>query len=840
MSITSTKLKANEKVHQIGQSIFAIDRKYTDLLAIGQGSYGVVCSAIDSSTKRKVAIKKISPMCKHIEDSKHVLREIRLMRYLGVHENIVKLEDLHVRESADEIYIIMELFDTDLHRVISSKQPLTENHLKYFFFQLICGVRFLHQNRIIHRDLKPGNLLVSRDCKLRITDFGLARERPIGRMHEDPDSSIDDPMTEHVVTRWYRACELMLLPDGLYTYAVDMWACGCILGEMLGRKPMFPGKNFVHQLTLIFDVMGCPKLSETNHIRNGQARKFLDAQVGKRKRPLTALFPSASIECLSLLDDLLVFDPMKRCSAEESLLSPFFDSVGIGSKSLIFPVVDSGLEFAFERSTADKMQFREFVIREVMDFKRSRGLVKGPTIHSTGMPKHAPSAGASSGDPRAHDTNSVSSGPSSGRLASAAQLLVPSSSPSVKSATLRKDGDSSRLRSTGLDIRDHDEFGEEVITGAYQSHNSASPHKPLVLGNNIISSVHDTKVTSTKAPSITARDLSHKQVSPQQRPISSRGRTAWADGDNKLECENVVTSTVFKVLTPTRKSSASSLMSQGQGQVTEESLKKLDDPLIVEQALNVLRSPSATAANSPSRDTLRIIGRSNSISRPSHDRLPSSLLRDELEDGTHYTAIPVAMSSGVRRSLDTDQDYRIENRPSMQTQARPSMQTQARYIESANDDDEKDDDVSEADEIEATVVEKAIQPQKRPLTTAKAPNFSVMSWQRKQQTTNLEPQQDENLNQKMTDDKARRLSGLASLLRPTASSSYRSGAQQQPTMQPTYPENNRSSSAPRRASSGPRPAEPARAISGTHMPNGNGATANVRSRSTGRFYRDKL
>lgn len=134
-------------------------------------------------------------------DAKHVLREIMLMRHMGKHENIITLEDLILRENNDELYIVMELLDSDLHRVLQSKQVLTESHYKYFLFQLLCGVKYLHDNKIIHRDLKPGNLLVSKDCKLRITDFGLARERP--------DNIEDGPMTEHVVTRWYRAPELM-------------------------------------------------------------------------------------------------------------------------------------------------------------------------------------------------------------------------------------------------------------------------------------------------------------------------------------------------------------------------------------------------------------------------------------------------------------------------------------------------------------------------------------------------------------------------------------------------------------------------------------------------------
>jgi serine/threonine protein kinase len=150
---------------------------------------------------------------------------------------------------------------------------------------------------------------------MRITDFGLARERPSGR-GIDPDDQIDEPMTEHVVTRWYRPPELMLCPDGLYTYAVDMWSCGCILGEMLGRQPMFPGKNFVHQLELIFDVIGSPLSSQVAHITNQQARKFLDSQAHKRRKPLQLLFKTASAPAIALIDALLAFEPDDRINGK--------------------------------------------------------------------------------------------------------------------------------------------------------------------------------------------------------------------------------------------------------------------------------------------------------------------------------------------------------------------------------------------------------------------------------------------------------------------------------------------------------------------------------------------
>lgn len=96
---------------------------------------------------------------------------------------------------------------------------------------------------MLHRDLKPSNLLLNANCDLKIGDFGLART-----------TSETDFMTEYVVTRWYRAPEL-LLNCSEYTAAIDIWSVGCILGEIMTRKPLFPGKDYVHQLRLITEVV---------------------------------------------------------------------------------------------------------------------------------------------------------------------------------------------------------------------------------------------------------------------------------------------------------------------------------------------------------------------------------------------------------------------------------------------------------------------------------------------------------------------------------------------------------------------------------------------------------
>ena len=360
-----------EELHRIGDTEFYLQDNFSNLKEIGRGSYGVVVSALDSKKERHVAIKKISPMAKHTMDAKHVLREIRLMRHMGRHDNIISLEDLIIRENADELYIVMELLDSDLHRVLQSKQPLTESHFRTFMHQLFCGVKYLHDNRIIHRDLKPGNLLVTRDCKLRITDFGLARERPEGK-GGNLDTDIDVPMTEHVVTRWYRPPELMLCPDGLYDYAVDMWSCGCIFGEMLGRRPLFPGKNFIHQLTLIFDIIGSPNPSEVAHIRNLQAIKFLESQRAKDKTPFQMIYPDASKGAIAMLECLLLFTPNERFNADEALKSPYLAAIK-DTPSLIFPPVSEMFEFCFERTNLSKYQLKQMIINESRSLRNDKG-----------------------------------------------------------------------------------------------------------------------------------------------------------------------------------------------------------------------------------------------------------------------------------------------------------------------------------------------------------------------------------------------------------------------------------------------------------------------------------
>ncbi len=234
-----------------GNHTFTVDTKYSFNRVIGSGAYGVVISAEDTQSKTRVAIKMVPKAFQDEIDAKRILREIKLLKHFK-HENIVSIVDMmppmarYVDDFTD-VYIVSELMETDLYRIIYSKQSLSLDHVQYFIYQVLRALKYIHSANVLHRDLKPSNLLVNSNCDLKVCDFGLARG--VYGPDQIKDSSKRHLLTEYVVTRWYRAPEIMLACHE-YDKPVDVWSTGCILAELLSRKPLFPGEDYIDQVRM--------------------------------------------------------------------------------------------------------------------------------------------------------------------------------------------------------------------------------------------------------------------------------------------------------------------------------------------------------------------------------------------------------------------------------------------------------------------------------------------------------------------------------------------------------------------------------------------------------------
>ncbi|KAJ1728546.1 mitogen activated protein kinase [Coemansia biformis] len=289
---------------------------YNVTQVIGQGAYGTVCSAKHIPSGVDVAIKRIGPF-----DSamlcQRTLREIKLLKHFN-HENIITIYDvvnLRPRNDFNYVYIVQELLDIDLHRIIKT-QPLSEEHVQYFLYQILRALKSIHSCNVLHRDLKPANILLNANCDLKVCDFGLARGS------NDDNEKSESFLTEYVATRWYRAPEIMLSFKE-YTKAIDIWSVGCIMAEMLSKMPLFPGRDYHHQLKLIFDVLGTPRSDAYLGIKSQRARDYICSLPFKAKANFSKMFPYASPLAIDLMDKMLNFNPKKRITVEEALAHPY-------------------------------------------------------------------------------------------------------------------------------------------------------------------------------------------------------------------------------------------------------------------------------------------------------------------------------------------------------------------------------------------------------------------------------------------------------------------------------------------------------------------------------------
>lgn len=329
---------------------FDVAPRYTNLSYIGEGAYGMVVSATDSNSSQRVAIKKISPF-EHQTYCQRTLREIKILVSFN-HENIISIKDI-IRatniEDMKDVYIVQDLMETDLYKLLKT-QHLSNDHICYFLYQILRGLKYIHSANVIHRDLKPSNLLLNTTCDLKICDFGLARVA-------DPTHDHTGFLTEYVATRWYRAPEIMLNSKG-YTKSIDIWSVGCILAEMISNRPIFPGKHYLDQLNHILGVLGSPSREDLNCIINDKARAYLVSLPEKRQVPWSSLYARADEKALNLLDKMLTFNPNKRISVEDALAHPYLDQYYDPADE---PVAETPFTFHEEFDDLPKDRLKEMI-----------------------------------------------------------------------------------------------------------------------------------------------------------------------------------------------------------------------------------------------------------------------------------------------------------------------------------------------------------------------------------------------------------------------------------------------------------------------------------------------
>ena len=366
-----------------------VSERYKKVARIGEGTYGIVYKAIDQQTQKIVALKRCLP---HHQASDGfpitTLREIQILREISLsaqdddhcegdgdkddhskqsnsvkkssHENIVSLLEVAVGSKSSSVFLVFEYAHFDLAKLIDehyakySKSPFTLSETKCLTRQLFSAVGYLHERWIIHRDLKLSNLLYDKDRGiLKLADFGLARKIKRGEQGGDVDGaksqsrsnrrpwfpSTPPPiLTPKVVSLWYRPPELLLNAES-YTMAIDQWAAGCIIAELLLGQPLFRGKNDLDQLNKIMDILGAPLVNdwpgllEMPLVKSGSvelpfslaaestsnSQALLGPSIGRYSgKRLLDIFSNLTVGGIEILTKLLMYDPAGRWTANQA------------------------------------------------------------------------------------------------------------------------------------------------------------------------------------------------------------------------------------------------------------------------------------------------------------------------------------------------------------------------------------------------------------------------------------------------------------------------------------------------------------------------------------------
>ncbi|XP_028293432.1 MAPK/MAK/MRK overlapping kinase isoform X2 [Gouania willdenowi] len=290
---------------------------YKTIKKIGEGTFSEVVKTQSLTDGKFYACKTMKQTINSVEQANN-LREVQAMKRLSPHANIVQLHELIFDKETGTVSLICELMEMNIYEFIQGRQtPLPDSTVKQYMYQLCKSLQHLHSCGIFHRDVKPENILIKQNV-LKLADFGSCRS-----VYSKP------PHTEYISTRWYRAPEC-LLTDGYYSLKMDIWSAGCVFFEIMSLNPLFPGVNELDQISKIHDVLGTPDQSLLLKFKQSRAMHFNFPP--RKGNGISRLIPHCSAPALSLLYQMLAYDPDERISAETALRHTFFREIRMAEK----------------------------------------------------------------------------------------------------------------------------------------------------------------------------------------------------------------------------------------------------------------------------------------------------------------------------------------------------------------------------------------------------------------------------------------------------------------------------------------------------------------------------
>jgi len=417
---TSSRPRRTSTTDQLDR--FKLPPRYEIRQVIGAGAYGSVCEAYDQEMGELVAVKRVGHLFRDLVDCKRILREVAILSRLQ-HDSLVQIYDIPPPSDPanfQEIYIVMEICDSDMKKLCKANVTLSPLHINTLLYNMLVGLKYLHSANIYHRDLKPANCLVNQNCSVKICDFGLSRALGEEQLEERPDAArglptplnarsrgrISRTLTGHVVTRWYRAPELILLQEN-YNEAIDIWSAGCIYAELLGmldgtsyedRGPLFPGASCFplspdrehrndykyhtrgthDQLSIIFTLLGTPTDDELAELHfNSDARRYIRCFAERCGKGIRSRVPHASRDSCDILERMLQFNPRHRIKVEEALEHRLFLEDTVRGVPMIREIerettAPKAVTLDFDKeANLDEDKLRHYFFEEIESLRRS-------------------------------------------------------------------------------------------------------------------------------------------------------------------------------------------------------------------------------------------------------------------------------------------------------------------------------------------------------------------------------------------------------------------------------------------------------------------------------------